>query len=226
MRVLLVVLSVAFLCGATTRALAHVPFLEDIDSSACLRNKITTPLEKSIAIYAGLGEHDGVDVFEFKVTQEDLTNQTNKIHTGILTPRCTAHRTFFPSLFLIGPAQAAIPYPSRELRSRIAVAIPKTYGAIEVQDGALDDRDEKSFFEEHTGTWYWWEHKLDLYVEVPGVYLLIVQTNRKEPGDYVLEFGDKEQWTPADWERAKILMPFLQEHREIRSEACRLEVGR
>ncbi len=211
--------------GMSPLVWAHVPYLEESDSTASRPSLIVTPLSKSIAIYSGLGGRDGVDVFEFKVSDDDLSNHTDKIHTGILIPRCEDHRLFMPSVFLIGPAQAVIPRPSVALRRRIAVPIPKRYGAIELPQEAPDNRDESSFFEEHTGTWYWWEHKLDLFVDRPGVYWIVVQSNHKVPGDYVLEFGDEEQWTPADWERAGVLMPFLREHREIRSASCRLEVG-
>lgn len=225
MRVCWRLLYAVLMYGMSPLVWAHVPYLEGADATASRPNQIVTPLSKSIATYAGLGGQDGVDVFEFRVTDEDLANQTNKMHTGILVPRCQAHLLFMPSLFLIGPAQAVIPHPSKALRRRVAVRIPKRYGAIEVPQEVLDNRDESSFFEEHTGTWYWWEHKLDLFVDRPGVYWLVVQSNHKVTGDYVLEFGDKEQWTPADWERAGVLMPLLTEHREIRSESCRLEVG-
>lgn len=213
----------AALLGLSPAAMAHVPRIERSDSSEAQPHQITTALEKSIAIYAGLHESDNVDVYQFTITAEDLANGSNKIHTGTLTPRCEAYRSFTQSVYLLGPEQQALPAPTEEILSHILVTVPHTYGAIEVPQEELDDRDETSYYEKFAGTWYWWEHKTDVYVDRPGVYWLVVQANDATSGDYVLEFGDQEHWTAADIARTLVILPWLRQHREIHDASCRDE---
>ena len=114
---------VAILIGLLTlqSAFAHVPYLEEIDTSPETPFEIPQPLDKSRAFYSWFETGDDVDVFVFQVTG------AIRVFAQAIVPVCHGYEELLPWFAVVGPG---LPVPDIPL----PFELPAGYGAWVVQN--------------------------------------------------------------------------------------------
>jgi hypothetical protein len=186
---------------------AHAPRFEKLDFTISKPFKVTSPIEKSIAIYSTLETGD-LDYLVLEVGPDQVAKGPVTIHLGSLVPACKKYERFLIHWALIGPEQ-----PGFEL-----LELPgfkhKQWG-IQV----INDEQGRSWFEPYSRKDYYYQKVKDIKVTKAGTYSVIIWGNMA--GNYVFEVGDQEIWPIGEIMNLLMVYPKLLLDREITDEECR-----
>ena len=189
---------------AVQSAFAHVPYLEEIDTSPETPFEIPQPLDKSRAFYSWFETGDDIDVFVFQVTEP------MRVFTQAIVPVCQGYEELLPWLAVVGPG---LPLPEIPL----PFELPAGYGAWVVQNEE-PWTPRQAFFEPFGDKWYFDGPVLDEVVTTPGTWYLYYWSPYGIGGDYVAVVGPDEIWAPSDILRAIIYTPMIRRGEELHIE--------
>ena len=208
------IVMVLFLLSAMS-AEAHVPFFQRDDSTAERPVKIEGSLTKSLAYYAYFDYYGDVDFYDFEIDQNQEQQTDLEILIGSLVPNCRQLSALRIEWALIGPKQHSL--DSNGLPpNQIASLIQPEEGWIHV---ATKDygRVWREAYTQHT---YRQNDRRKLASLQSGRYRVVVWNSGDLTGDYVLEFGDREEWS---WGEVIALLwqwPYLLMESEIQTQDC------
>lgn len=182
----------------TANALAHVPYLEDIDFSSDAPYKCPSALQ-STAVYAWMESFDDVDFYTF-------TAYTRiSFFAEVIVPVFDVYAEFRPSMALIGPG---LPEPEDIL----PIPLAPGHGAIVLHDEGLPVRPQ--FYEPFGNKSYFQGPRLEIKLK-PGKYMLIYWDPEGGVGDYVAAIGKYEIWLMKDIIRAFKITPIIRAGGEL-----------
>ena len=103
--------SLAVIAGLLTAqsAFAHVPYLEEVDTSPESPFEIPQPLDKSRAFYSWFETGDDIDGFVFQVTGP------TRVFAQAIVPVCQGYEELLPWFAVLGPG---LPVPDTVCRYR------------------------------------------------------------------------------------------------------------
>lgn len=187
-------------------AFAHVPYLEEVDTSPETPFEIPQPLDKSRAFYSWFETGEDIDAFVFQVTGP------MRVFAQAIVPVCQGYEELLPWFAVVGPG---LPVPDIPL----PFELPPGYGARVVQnDEPWTPR--PAFFEPFGDKWYFDGPVFDEVVSTPGTWYLYYWSPYEIAGDYVAVVGPEEIWAPADILRAIIYTPMIRKGEELHIEQC------
>ena len=185
-------------------AFAHVPYLEEMDTSSETPFEIPQPLDKSRAFYSWFETGDDVDVFVFQVTGP------MRVFAQAIVPVCQGHEELLPWFAVVGPGLAvpdiALPFE-----------LPAGYGAWVVENEE-PWTPRTAFFEPFGDKWYFDGPVFDEVLSTPGTWYLYYWSPYEVGGDYVAVVGPEEIWDLSDILRAIIYTPMIRKGGELHIE--------
>jgi len=185
-------------------AIAHVPYLEDVDYSTEAPFEIPEPLVKSRALYSWLETGNDIDVFSFQVTEPI------RLFAQAIVPVCQGYEELLPWFAVVGPG---LPEPDVPL----PFELPAGYGAWVVQnEEPWTPRD--TFFEPFGDKWYFDGPVFDEVVSTPGTWYLYYWSPYGIGGDYAAIVGTAEVWDLSDILRAVLYTPVIRAGGELHIE--------
>lgn len=185
-------------------AFAHVPYLEEIDTSPETPFEIPQPLDKSRAFYSWFEAGDDIDVFVFQVTGP------TRVFAQAIVPVCHGYEELLPWFAVVGPG---LPVPDIPL----PFDLPAGYGAWVVQNEE-PWTPRPTFFEPFGDKWYFDGPVFDEVVSTPGTWYLYFWSPYDVGGDYVAVVGPEEIWDLSDILRAVIYTPMIRKAGELHIE--------
>jgi hypothetical protein len=183
---------------------AHVPYLEEVDTSAETPFEIPQPLDKSRAFYSWYETGDDIDVFVFQVTGPTRVFAQAIVHV------CQGYEELLPWFAVVGPG---LPLPDIPL----PFELPAGYGAWVVQNEE-PWTPRLAFFEPIGNKWYFDGPVFDEVVSTQGTWYLYYWSGYDVAGDYVAIVGAEEIWAPADILRAIVYTPMIRKGQEFHIE--------
>jgi len=189
---------------AVQSAFAHVPYLEETDTSPETPFEIPQPLDKSRAFYSWFEAGDDIDVFVFQVTGP------MRVFAQAIVPVCQGYEELLPWFAVVGPG---LPVPDVPL----PFELPAGYGAWVVQNEE-PWTPRPVFFEPFGDKWYFDGPVFDEVVSAPGTWYLYYWSPYDVGGDYVAVVGPEEIWDPSDILRAIIYTPMIRKGEELHIE--------
>jgi hypothetical protein len=196
-------------------ALAHVPVLDSPDSSLQSPLVLTRPYDRSIAIYTQFSDTRDVDVYTFEIDPSDLKDGPVAILIGTLVPACEPLRELLIDWVLLGPPVAQ-PHKQMMRIAHDTVEIDRRqviHQVNNVQQGPV-------WHEPYSRHYYFRQQRIQLKLQEPGPYQILVWSNNQQAGDYVFEFGDFEKWNFRDVLYTAWVMPRLWLEAEIVTPNC------
>jgi len=176
-------------------AAAHIPMMEQKDSTG-FKDAVKIPKPGvSRAIYANLDSAADVDYYSFELSKP-MTG-----HVSLLVPYLPGYEDFYPLFAVVGPG-----LPPAEIN--LPFEVPPNYGAV-VQH-ATGAAPRPTFFEPFSRKNYYRgmeEFKQELVQ--PGTYYIVVWHPAGEYGAYILGYGDKEWFSLRDWANTFKLLPAI-----------------
>jgi hypothetical protein len=185
-------------------AFAHVPYLEEVDTSPETPFEIPQPLDKSRAFYSWFETGDDIDAFAFQVTGP------TRVFAQAIVPVCHGYEELLPWFAVLGPG---LPVPDIP----VPFELPPGYGAWVVQNEE-PWTPRPAFFEPIGNKWYFDGPVLDEVVSTPGTWYLYYWSPYDVVGDYVAVVGPEEIWAPADILRAILYTPMIRNGQELHIE--------
>jgi hypothetical protein len=197
---------VAILTGLLTAqsAFAHVPYLEEMDTSPETPFEIPQPLDKSRAFYSWFETGGDIDVFVFQVTGP------MRVFAQAIVPVCHGYEELLPWFAVVGPG---LPVPDIPL----PFELPAGYGAWVVQNEE-PWTPRPAFFEPFGDKWYFDGPVFDEVVSTAGTWYLYYWSPYEVGGDYVAVVGPEEIWDASDILRAIIYTPMIRMGGELHIE--------
>ena len=194
---------------------AHFPVFLKADPTPQNPHKLSRPYQKSIAIYTRFENDKDVDVYRFRLKEEDLKKGSIEILIGSLVPSCKPLEDLLISWSLIGPKQESL---SQELDKEVleGVKLHDSLGALTVKNTVQG----KAWYEPYTAHHYFYQKRKKIILSLPGEYSIYVWPLNNKKGDYVFEFGTEEIWSLADILYTMSVYPKLLFEAEISTDDC------
>lgn len=228
------ILASLLLLFTSASAFAHVPYVQTHDSHNV---RVPDPMEKSMAFYATFESRNDVDLYSFRLDDDDfdssltltglgdevfnlLVTDANgvtgrKLHLGTLVPGCAAYEDILPMVAVVGPLQENL--PAYDGSVELPFEVDEDEGVYLMNNETQGDL----WYEKFTFKTYFDQEKSDIVLSEKGKYKVYVWEPSGNTGDYVLEMGYVEVFGFAEIMRSIVWLEHLANDGEIGCRECR-----